>query len=142
MTAQTPCECTGIKWLSPTMENIHIYPEKSQFTVLNSSPSFWNVVGAEPSAVEPSRPGGFSELDFPQDRSVCTLKKFTLRLLTATRDYYSLFVLRWWVLPAVHCFLQWVAYQILLSFLDSTYLLALSKKMSFPITTVCTEVWL
>lgn len=58
MTAQTPCECTGIKSLSPTMENIHIYPEKSQLTVHNSSPSFWKVVGAELHAVETSRPGG------------------------------------------------------------------------------------
>lgn len=38
MTAPAPCECTGIKPLSPTMKNIHMDPEKSQLTVHNSSP--------------------------------------------------------------------------------------------------------
>lgn len=61
-----------------------MYPEKSQLRVHNSSPQ--PLRGGGSRALQWKHPdhGGFSNLDFPQGKSVCTLllEKFTLGLLT------------------------------------------------------------
>lgn len=105
MSDQTPHECTGMESLQPTATIIHIYPEKRQLAVQNSSLELLQHSGEQYHVQwERSDLEELSELDFPQDNSVCTLlqSQFTLRLLTTTRDYWSQFILRWWVLPAVH----------------------------------------
>ena len=84
MTDQIPQECIGIKLLQLTMKTIHIYPEKCQLTVHNSSPKLLKLSG-EQHYMQWKHPdlGEFSELDFPQDSSAYTfmLKKIYLGIL-------------------------------------------------------------
>lgn len=84
MTDQTPHECTGMESLQPTATIIHIYPEKRQLAVQNSSLELSQHSG-EQYCVQWERPDleELSELDFPQDDSVCTLllKKIHLETL-------------------------------------------------------------
>lgn len=70
--------------VNATTENIHIYPEKPQLTVQNSSLELLKQSGEQYCVQwEHPDPEEFSELDFPQNNSVCTLmlKKIYLRTL-------------------------------------------------------------
>lgn len=135
VTDQTAHEHTGIKSLPPAMTNSCIFPEKCQFTVCNSSPRLL-IRNREQCCMHWKHPelGEFSELDFPQHNSVYTLmlRKIYLETLNNHQRLQSLFVLRWWVLPAVRWFLERMAHQTSPSFLNSAWSFMLSKQMMFP----------
>lgn len=84
VTDQAPHEHAGMNSLQLTMKSIHIYSEKCQLTVRNTSPELLKCSG-EQYCMQWKHPelGEFSELDFAQDNSVytLTLKKIYLETL-------------------------------------------------------------